>query len=66
MRDADIWTHEANNTANRVSALEKQGVCTHGYVKGLNPQNSGAIDCIDCGTHFDTHEDWQEDRQQWF
>ena len=61
IQDADIEMADLEDAGNRAAALQKRGICSHGWYQG-KPDDS--IVCRDCGTAFpnaQAHEDARAD-----
>ena len=73
-QDADIEQWEMEREGNRLAALKRQGICTHGSAVGLGGDGKahypeaegllpGQVRCTEgCGQVFETREAWDDAR----
>jgi len=64
MNDADIETARLTETANRLSALERKGTCTHGSLK--TDPGTGRCRCTGCGKTWASFDEAADEHASFF
>jgi hypothetical protein len=72
-QDADILQAQYEAEGNRLAALQRKGICTHGHVIGKSRPNQeyyyeqlfmavGEVTCTGCGYVFASDDEWDDAR----